>query len=180
MKGIVFTEFIEMVEDKFGFETADNIIAKSDLPSGGAYTSVGTYEINEMAQLLTNLSKETNMPADKLLHVFGKHLFGRFYKIYPHFFEGKKTVFDFLLNIENYIHVEVLKLYPDAQLPAIDAKITGNNTMDLTYSSKRKLSDLALGLIEGCIDFFKEDITIEAIKVEDDGSVVRFNLRKNS
>ena len=41
MKGIIFTEFIEMVEDKFGFEVADNIITNSNLPSGGAYTAVG-------------------------------------------------------------------------------------------------------------------------------------------
>ncbi len=30
MKGIVFTEFIELVEDKFGFEAADEIIENSD------------------------------------------------------------------------------------------------------------------------------------------------------
>jgi len=31
MKGIVFTEFLELVEDKFGLEMVDNIIESSDL-----------------------------------------------------------------------------------------------------------------------------------------------------
>ena len=33
MKGIVFTEFLELVEDKFGLETVDEIINNSDLKS---------------------------------------------------------------------------------------------------------------------------------------------------
>ena len=40
MKGIVFTELIELVEKKFGLEMVDTIIGESDLPSGGVYTSV--------------------------------------------------------------------------------------------------------------------------------------------
>ena len=44
MKGVVFTEFIEMVEDKFSADIADQIIEEADLPSGGVYTSVGTYD----------------------------------------------------------------------------------------------------------------------------------------
>ena len=54
MKGLVFTEFLEMVESKFGLEVVDNIIEHSELPSGGVYTSVGTYDFNEMLSLITN------------------------------------------------------------------------------------------------------------------------------
>ncbi len=53
MKGMVFTEFLEMVEDRFSPEIADRIITASDLRSGGAYTAVGTYEHSEMIQLVT-------------------------------------------------------------------------------------------------------------------------------
>jgi len=44
MKGIIFTEFLEMVEDRFSPEIADRIIEAADLPSGGAYTAIGTYD----------------------------------------------------------------------------------------------------------------------------------------
>ncbi|MEL7340130.1 MAG: heme NO-binding domain-containing protein, partial [Bacteroidota bacterium] len=55
MKGIVFTEFLEMVEDTFGFETADNIVSQAELPSGGVYTAVGTYPALEMVSLVGKL-----------------------------------------------------------------------------------------------------------------------------
>jgi hypothetical protein len=74
MKGIVFTEFLEMVEDTFGLETTDTIIENSKLPSEGIYTSVGTYDFNEMVSLLTSLSEEVNIPANDLLYTFGLYL----------------------------------------------------------------------------------------------------------
>lgn len=75
MKGIVFTEFLEMVESEFGLETVDNIIEKADLPSQGIYTSVATYEFNEMVALVTQLSEEVDLPAGDLIYAFGLYLF---------------------------------------------------------------------------------------------------------
>ncbi|MFT4982342.1 MAG: hypothetical protein ACI9UR_002213, partial [Bacteroidia bacterium] len=41
MKGIVFTEFLELVEDKFGLEVVNQIIDGCELETDGVYTSVG-------------------------------------------------------------------------------------------------------------------------------------------
>ena len=57
MKGIIFTDFLELVEEKFGLEMVDTIIEASELESNGVYTGVGTYSFGEMVQLLGNLSK---------------------------------------------------------------------------------------------------------------------------
>lgn len=35
MKGIVFTEFLDMVEEKFGYGVVDQIITESKLESNG-------------------------------------------------------------------------------------------------------------------------------------------------
>ena len=40
MKGIVFTEFLDLVEEKFGLEMVDTIIEQSNLDSGGVYTPI--------------------------------------------------------------------------------------------------------------------------------------------
>jgi Haem-NO-binding len=44
MKGMVFTEFLELVERSWGEELVDELIESCELASGGAYTSVGTYD----------------------------------------------------------------------------------------------------------------------------------------
>ena len=66
MKGIIFTEFLDLVEEKFGLTMVDQIIQQSNLKSRGVYTSVGTYEFSEMLQLLNHLSKNTNISIDDL------------------------------------------------------------------------------------------------------------------
>jgi len=55
MKGIIFREFIDMVEAQFSPQMVDDIIQASTLASGGAYTSVGTYPHDEMFQLVEHL-----------------------------------------------------------------------------------------------------------------------------
>jgi len=59
MKGIVFTEFLEMVEAKFSPEMTDRIITESKVPSGGAYSAVGTYDHEEIVALVQALSRAT-------------------------------------------------------------------------------------------------------------------------
>ncbi|MEM8888578.1 MAG: heme NO-binding domain-containing protein [Bacteroidota bacterium] len=160
MKGIVFTEFLEMVEDKFGFEIADNIVSESKLESGGVYTAVGTYHHSEMVQLVTNLSQKSQVQIPELLKTFGRHLFGQFVKGYGRFFTQTQNAFEFLSGIENYIHVEVRKLYPDAELPKFEIGPIERDHMELIYKSERGMADFAEGLIEGCISHFGEDISI--------------------
>ena len=83
MKGIVFTEFLEMVEQRFGLEMVDRIIDAAALDNDGAYTAVGTYPCRELLQLVGALAAATATPAPKLVRAFGHHLFGRFREAYP-------------------------------------------------------------------------------------------------
>ncbi len=174
MKGVVFTEFFRMVENTFGYEVADTIVSEAKLPSGGVYTAVGTYPAMEMFALIGQLSKSTGMGPDQLQEAFGRYLFPRFAEGYPSLVEDSNSALDFLASIESYIHVEVLKLYPDAELPRFETKRLDENHLELVYHSKRKMSHFALGLIHACGDHFNTQLVVQSEALEADGSVVRF------
>ncbi len=119
MKGLVFTEFVEFVEKAHGLDTADHVMAAaSGLPSRGVYTAVGTYDHREMVTLLGALHSHTGTAVPALLRSFGQHLLTRFVAAYPSFFEQAGSLFPFLRSVHGHIHVEVRKLYPDAELPS--------------------------------------------------------------
>jgi hypothetical protein len=179
MKGIVFTEFLEMVESKFSPELADSIIDGADLPSGGAYTAVGTYDHSEMIKLVTSLSKETGIGTAELTRSFGEYMFERFYVLFPKYFEGVDSSFRFLELIENYIHVEVRKLYPEAELPSFECDTSQPGRLCLTYQSTRPFATLAEGLIRGCIAHFREaaDIQVEDLS-NGTGTAARFLITR--
>jgi len=181
MKGVVFTEFLEMVEEQFSPEVADRIITASDLPSHGAYTAVGTYDHNEMIRLVSNLSARTGIAVPDLLRAYGKRLFGRFYLTHPQFFETASSAFDFLKNIEKHVHAEVRKLYSDAELPSFDCTTPHPDTLVMVYRSSRPLADFAEGLILGCVEHFREPIDVQREDLPDaHGTAARFSLRRRS
>ena len=179
MKGMVFTEFLEMVEDKFSPEMADRIIEGAELPSGGVYTTVGTYDHTEMIELVSRLSRETGIDAAELVQAFGKYLFERFYVLFPAYFEDVPSSFHFLNRIEDYIHVEVRKLYPEAELPSFVCDSSEPGCLRLTYRSTRPFASLAEGLIRGCVAHYGEAADIEVEDLSDGaGTAARFLITR--
>ena len=180
MKGIVFTEFLEMVEERFSLEVVDGIIERAALPSGGSYTAVGTYPVEEMGRLVTELSAATGAPVPALLHAFGKHLMTRFTQGFPQFFADSTDALGLLERVENVIHVEVKKLYPDAELPSFECTREGPDRVVMVYRSPRRLSDLAAGLIEGCAEHYGEALDVTRDDLSGDGQIVRFTITRGT
>ena len=177
MKGIVFTEFLELIEAKFGFDTVDAILESAAPLSGGSYTTVGTYDHRELAGLVAALSKKVGVPAPELLKEYGRHLFGRFVAGFPVFFEDATDPLEFLTTVEAYIHVEVRKLYPDAELPVLDHEHVDGG-LELTYRSPRPFGSFAAGLVEGCLDHFGGTFQVESDDQSTDAETrVLFRIR---
>jgi len=182
MKGVVFTEFMELVESRMGLEMLDRIITEARLPNDGAYTSVGTYDHAELVRLVQALSNASGIGVPQLIHLFGEHLFQRFSLGYPALFADSHTSFDFLSRIDDVIHVEVRKLYPDAELPSLPCERPAADRLVMHYSSPRGFGDLAEGLIAGCIKHFGENIAVTRTDLPKEGALhrVRFELVKQA
>ena len=99
MKGIVFTEFLELVEEQFGLEVVDELIEACDLKTNGVYTAVGTYDHKEMFQLVGKLSELKKVPVPDLLQLYGTYFFTTLKNGYPDFFKNH-TLFSFLESID--------------------------------------------------------------------------------
>ncbi|RED46727.1 heme-NO-binding protein [Winogradskyella eximia] len=179
MKGIVFTEFLELVEDKFGLEMVDRIISSSELASDGIYTSVGTYSFSEMLQLLQHLSENTGISIDNLLLVYAEHFFSVIEKSYPGLLATYKDPIEMISSIENHIHVEVRKIYPDAELPTFEVIEKTKDHLVMDYTSSRAMHHFGLGLMNKTFEHFNSTATIELEKIKEDGTQVRFVINRN-
>ncbi|MBL8323658.1 MAG: heme NO-binding domain-containing protein [Rubrivivax sp.] len=178
MLGLVFTEFIELVEDRFSPEMADRVIAAAPGGRGGAYTAVGYYPHEELVAMVLELARISGAPVPQLVRAFGSHLLQRFTQIYPQMFERHRGLFDFLAAIDGEIHVEVRKLYPQASLPRFEVMQRSAQQLTLRYSSPRGMQSLAIGLMEGAAAHYGERCEI-ASRDQADGSTL-FELRRVS
>lgn len=177
MKGMVFTEFVDMVEDRFGLGMVDKLIEAVQPASGGVYTSVGNYDAGELVALVVELGKQSDTPIPELLEAFGHKIFGLFTRSYGHFFAEATSATDFLQGIEGYIHVEVRKLYPDAELPRFDYPPAPDGMLIMEYHSERPLAHFALGLINATVEHYGDPIEVTFEDISNGrGTDARFTL----
>ncbi len=179
MKGIVFTEFLDLVEHKFGLEMVDKIIEQSKLDSQGVYTAIGTYEFSEMLQLLQHLSRNTGISIDNLLLVYAEHFFGVLKDSYPDLLNIYTDPIEMIASIENHIHVEVRKIYPDAELPTFEIEERTEQSLIMIYKSSRAMHYFGLGLMNKTFEHFNASASIVLEKIKDDGTEVKFIITKN-
>lgn len=179
MKGLIFTEFLEMVEEKFGYEVLDRLTSLPSLQKKGAYTSVGNYPHDEMLKMIDELHSAVDLTHKALILAFAQWMFEVFIKVHPEFFETIDNSFDFLNGIETVIHSEVRRLYPDARLPDFECERRTENELVMDYSSWRPFADLAEGLIKASSEHFGEQIeVVREAGPTDDSRSARFILRR--
>ncbi|MDF3033408.1 MAG: guanylate cyclase [Alphaproteobacteria bacterium] len=160
MKGIVFTVFNNMIEEKFGLKTWQALLDKVQPEGGGAYTAGGTYSDAELFALVTELSRQTKIDVPTLIETFGIYMFPVLAQKYSLFVQPNMDLKDFLKSIDSVIHLEVKKLEENAELPTISYIDPAPHQLIMLYRSPRKLCHLAIGLTKGAANHFKKQISI--------------------
>ncbi len=179
MQGMIFTEFLRMVDTYYSPEITERIIQLSNTETGGAYTSVGNYSHTELVSLIVALSEQEDRPVKDLIRSFGSYLLGQFSEQYPDYFIAHTDVFNFLDHIGKHVHTEVMKLYPDSSPPKIETNRIDQDILELIYSSHRELGDAAHGLIEGALEYFETDATVQRNQLEEGSNTcIRFLITR--
>lgn len=159
--GLVFREYLEFLDRELGEGFTEAVIDDVELSSGGAYASTGNYPFEEMQRLVGATCRHGGMAAEHLLAEFGKSVGCSFARGYGHYFEARSDLFDLLAHVDNHIHVEVRKLYPEAELPSFEVRARDANSMVLVYRSSRKLHELARGVILAAAGFYGQQVEVE-------------------
>ena len=165
MLGVIFTNLIEMMEQEVGLELTETVLEEANLESKAVYTSVGFYSPAEVVAIVTTLSAHTGIPVVELVESFGVYLFPKLAEYHPQAVRGKKSVIEVLSILDSNIHVEVQKLYPDAQLPDFKTIEESPTHIKMRYTSENSLESLAKGLIIGGASYFNEEVEVD-ISVE--------------
>jgi len=181
MKGIIFTYLEEFVIENYGIEALDDLLENTSLiTEGGIFVAPGNYPDEDLMALVKAASEKTKTPVNDIVFLFGKFVLSKFHTDYSEFFEGISTTKELLLSIQDIIHDEVKKLYPDAILPDFEYEDKAPDTLVMIYKSPRGLCQLAKGLIAGAGIHFNETISInEPECIHNGAEKCRFELSFN-
>ena len=179
MKGFIFTNFIDFVETSLGLEMVDEMITNCNLPSEGIYSSFSNYDFDELVSLLTYVSKKTNVSPEILLEKFGIFVFPYLIGKHSYIIENYDNAIDLIGGIENHIHIEVKKLYNDADLPTFRVVEKTEKKLSIIYNSSKGLTYFAIGLIKETLNHFKVNGSVTIDKSFDSINGVKFNIELN-
>lgn len=159
MKGVIFNLLERAVTDEYGADVWDDLI--DDAGVGGAYSSLGNYDDAEIEALVAAAAAKTGRTRGEVLHWFGVRAMPLLRELYPSLFDPHATSQDFVLSVNEMIHPEVRKLYPDAVCPFFHTRRHGEDAVTMTYESDRDMIDLAHGFMDGAAAVFGDRIAVE-------------------
>lgn len=165
MKGIIFNLLESVVIDEYGEDAWDDLL--EDAGMEGSYAALGNYPDAELLRLLALMPEAFGGDRDDQLRWFGRRAMPILAQRYGVFFERPTDTRSFLLTLNNIIHAEVRKLYPDADVPTFDFDPTpgveppSGDSLVMGYHSTRGLCALAEGFIHGAADHYGQAATIE-------------------
>lgn len=165
MKGIIFNLLETVVIDEHGEDAWDDLLDEAAVE--GSYTALGNYPDAELLRLLALMPEAFGGDGDEQLRWFGRKAMPILAQRYAVFFEQPTDTRSFLLTLNNIIHAEVRKLYPDADVPTFDfdpipgVEPPSPDSVVMGYQSTRHLCALAEGFIHGAADHYGEAASIE-------------------
>lgn len=160
MKGIVFNVLESYIDEKFGAGVFDKLVEESLPDNIDPFVGPGTYPDEQLFAIVGKALEVKKLELEPVLRDFGKFMFSALAKKYPVFVEPHDNPKDFIKTIDNIIHVEVKKLFPEAVTPKFSFFNDSDKKLSLKYESARKLFALAEGLIDGAGEHYQQPIKV--------------------
>lgn len=174
MHGIVFASLRDYLASKAGPESARSVFG------GAVYSVADAYPDEEFAGLVERASAATGLAPEALQRDFGEFAARTtFTRLYPAFFDIVADTRAFLLTIEARIHELVRATIPNAVPPRLAVSSNGDGSVDILYTSERRLCALLEGLVAGTASHYGERAELDktaCMKRGDDACVYRITF----
>lgn len=153
MHGVIAYELERFAIERIGAQGWRRVLKPLGL-EGATFTPVQSQPDSAVVALIGGLAREESTPVTSVLEDFGRWIAPRLLEIYAPLIDPAWDAAELLEHAEDVIHRAVRMRDPDATPPVLDARRLGPQTIELDYSSPRRLCAFATGLIDGLASSF--------------------------
>ena len=161
MKGIVFNLLESFVCEGWGDEKYEEILALCPLKTKKPFVGPGTYPDSDLMAIALKASEILEVDLPDALRAFGRYSFPRLAQRFPQFVVGHDRPMPFLLSVEDVIHIEIKKLFPNAVTPSFTYRGVSDDRLVIEYRSRRKLCSFMEGLLDGVAGYYECELRYE-------------------
>lgn len=126
---------------------AQEVLESAALPSRGVYAATGDYSHEELFQLAARYMEKAKLGEDDVMYGLAQGVIAYFHEKHPHIFTGYADFSTFLRAINSFIHPEVYRIHPGAELPVFNTLHEASGRSILLYQSPRRMPGFAKAMI---------------------------------
>ena len=116
---------------------------------------------------MENASKITGLDKHSLMEWFGQYLVNDLFFLYSDYIRPEWRTFEIVLNTEAVMHGAVRRLNSTANPPILNVSKVNEKLLIVDYYSRRKMASLAIGIIRGIAEYYRETDRIKIISMTD-------------
>lgn len=176
MKGTVVSIWLNTCRKLYNDSQVNEAMNHAGWETNKIFSPLEEVDDKVIAKFISKLSETRNLTKEKLWNDIGKDNIQSFVNVYPVYFK-KRSAYEFLKSL-NDIHIAITKKISGAKPPAVDIVQTSKRKAVMTYSSKRKMFDYFLGMLEGTFEYFNEQLEYEILEKSGDVMKVEVTFEK--
>ncbi|WP_097027754.1 heme NO-binding domain-containing protein [Clostridium peptidivorans] len=172
MKGTIVATWLKTCRNLYKDEVVNKAMETVGWNRSKIFSPVETVEDSQVKKVIEYIADENNISEKELWKSIGIDNITAFHNDFPAFFEHE-NLYSFFKSMFD-VHVVMTKKFPGAKPPLVTIEPISSNEAIFYYKSDRGMFDYFLGLTEGSIRFFKENIKIQ--EVERDKNSLKLKL----
>jgi len=176
MKGTVVSIWLNTCRKLYNDSQVNEAMNHAGWETNKIFSPLEEVDDKVIAKFISKLSEARGLTKEKLWNDIGKDNIQSFVNVYPVYFK-KRSAYEFLKSL-NDIHIAITKKISGAKPPAVDIVQTSKRKAVMTYSSKRKMFDYFLGMLEGTFEYFNEQLEYEILEKSGDVMKVEVTFEK--
>lgn len=176
MKGTVVSIWLNTCRKLYNDSQVNEAMNHAGWETNKIFSPLEEVDDKVIAKFISKLSEARSLTKEKLWNDIGKDNIQSFVNVYPVYFK-KRSAYEFLKSL-NDIHIAITKKISGAKPPAVDIVQTSKRKAVMTYSSKRKMFDYFLGMLEGTFEYFNEQLEYEILEKSGDVMKVEVTFEK--
>ncbi len=162
MKGTIVATWIKTCKKLYGQEPVELAMEKIGWKATRIFSPIENVEDQQVASLISHLSEQLGKSTSNLWHDIGKDNILAFHSAFPSFFKHH-NMYSFLKSLFD-IHVVMTKKFAGAKPPLVSMEAISETEAVFTYQSPRGMFDYFYGLLDGCMEFFKEKVIVNEVE----------------
>lgn len=177
MKGTIVATWIKTCRKLYDNEVVNQAMSSIGWENNKIFKPTENVEDSQVKKVIEYIAKLQKLEVGKLWREIGRDNVFSFYNDFPAFFQHE-NLYSFFSSLFD-VHIVMTKKFPGAKPPIVTIKPISSKEAIFYYESKRGMFDYFLGLTEGSIKYFKEDIEIEELERTNKSLELKLKFQKN-